>query len=341
MQERSDGAIRVATFNLENLDDGPGVEPALDIRAGVLRPQLERLDADILMLQEISGQPARAPRRLTALDRLLAGTAYADFHRVATESPSGGAADRQNLAILSRWPVTAHRQILHEFVAPLRVPETPGRPGSAEAELRWDRPILHAAIALPNGRLLHAVNLHLRAPLAAHIEGEKIGPFSWRSVGGWAEGFMRASLKRTGQACEARLFVETLLAEDADAWIVVSGDFNAEAIEIPTRILLADPGDTGNNALAGHALVAVESQVPPHRRYSVIHAGRHLLLDHLLVSRALARQIAFAEIHNEELDDELVGYAGEGRIAGSYHAPVVAGFDLDGHTPSGLPCVET
>src|SRR3546814_14575281 len=41
--------------------------------------------ADILCLQEVNGQEvARQPRRLRALERLIAGTPYAGYHRTAT-----------------------------------------------------------------------------------------------------------------------------------------------------------------------------------------------------------------------------------------------------------------
>jgi exonuclease III len=71
--------LRIATFNLENLDDKPGEEPALDKRIALMRPQLLRLNADILCLQEVNGQEQPGqPRRLLALDRLLAGTGYAE-----------------------------------------------------------------------------------------------------------------------------------------------------------------------------------------------------------------------------------------------------------------------
>ena len=59
-------SLRIATFNLENLDDRPDLDPPLEARIAVLRPQLLRLKADILCLQEVDGQPhdvKRAPRR--------------------------------------------------------------------------------------------------------------------------------------------------------------------------------------------------------------------------------------------------------------------------------------
>ena len=67
--------LRIATFNLENLDDRPDLDPPLSERIALLRPQLLRLSADILCLQEVNGQHPEdgGPRRLLALDRLQIG----------------------------------------------------------------------------------------------------------------------------------------------------------------------------------------------------------------------------------------------------------------------------
>ena len=54
--------LRIATFNVENLDgdsvgdDGAVNHPTLQERAEVLRPQLQRINADVLCLQEVNGQ---------------------------------------------------------------------------------------------------------------------------------------------------------------------------------------------------------------------------------------------------------------------------------------------
>ena len=56
--------LRLATFNLENLDTSSRGVP-LDERCRVLRPQLVALDADVLCLQEVS---AHARRRVEVLE---------------------------------------------------------------------------------------------------------------------------------------------------------------------------------------------------------------------------------------------------------------------------------
>ena len=75
--------LRIATFNLENFDDlGPTGQPTLAERIALMRPQLERLRADVLCLQEVNTQEVNGLRTFAALEQLIAGTAYATFQRV-------------------------------------------------------------------------------------------------------------------------------------------------------------------------------------------------------------------------------------------------------------------
>ncbi len=323
--------LRLATFNLESLDDGPGVEPPLSTRISVLRPLLVRLDADVLCLQEVNAQSddKRKPRRLAALDSVLAGTGYTEFHRAWSETSSRGPADIHNLVTLSRWPIVEQRQIFHELVPPPQyrmVTATP-KPDVA-SPVTWDRPFLYTCIAMPTGPHLHVLNLHLRAPLAALVPGQKLAPFVWKSVAGWAEGFYLAAMKRSGQALEARLFVDSLFDRDPDAMIAVAGDLNAESRETPLRAVYGDPEDTGNDALSDRALALVENDIPKDRRFTVLHRGNRVMLDHVLVSRTLKARHRRAEIVNEELMDEYFAFVDGVHPAGSFHAPVIAEFDL-------------
>ncbi|RDD62848.1 endonuclease/exonuclease/phosphatase family protein [Ferruginivarius sediminum] len=324
--------LRIATFNLENLDDRPDADPPLDTRIAVLRPQLERLDADVLCLQEVNGQQpvGGGPRQLRALDSLLAETPYAGFHRVASTNPAGpqrGVADKHNLVILSRHPFSDWHEIRHDLVpAPSYRRMTAEPLAETDEAVGWERPVLTATVELPGGQRLHILNLHLRAPLAAHIKGQKEDAFAWKTVSGWAEGFFLAAVKRIGQAFEARLAVERIFDADPNAWICVCGDCNAEEREMPLRVLRADVGDTGNARLATRSLISLEQEIPPDRRYSVLHAGYKAMLDHLLASRALLTHLRGVEIHNEALGDELIGYASAHKSPESYHAPLVAEF---------------
>ena len=325
--------MRLASFNLENLDSGPGADPPLEARIGVLRPQLLRLEADILCLQEVNAQRAEggkdAKRQLAALDGLLEDTPYSAFHRAATRWPDGAPFDKHNLVILSRWPLEETRQLRNDLVpAPLYRCVTAEPEESAPGPVSWDRPLLAARARLPDGQALWVINLHLRAPLAAAIAGQKAGPFSWKTAAAWAEGFYLAAIKRSGQSLEARLLVESLLDAEAAGLIAVCGDLNAEEQEMPLRILRADIDDSGNGALADRVLTPLERSLPDWRRFSVIHAGRKTMLDHILASRALLSAFRGIEVHNEALGDELAAYATLNHSPESFHAPLVARFDL-------------
>jgi endonuclease/exonuclease/phosphatase family metal-dependent hydrolase len=323
--------LRIATFNLETLDDRPDANPSFAERVAVLRPLLERIDADVLCLQEVNAQEVakREPRRFAALEALLETTPYAAYHRAGSSSPGGGPADVHNLVTLSRWPIAEQRQIRNELVrAPLYRLVTAIPAAEDVTEVTWDRPLLYTAVSLPNGRRLHVLNLHLRAPLAAFVPGQKLAPFVWKTTGGWAEGFYLATMKRTGQALEARLFVDRLFDADPDALVAVAGDLNAEARETPVRAIYGDPEDTGNEVLAERALSPIEVAVPAERRFSVLHHGLKLMLDHLMVSPRLKRAHRAIDILNEALPDEYLAWIKGVQIAGSFHAPVIAEFEL-------------
>lgn len=324
--------LRIATFNLENLDDRPRAGIDFEERLRVLRPQMERLRADVLCLQEINAHShgRRGPRPLTALDRLIAGTAYEGFERVVSLNRGGKRpSDKHNLVILSRLPVLSQAQLWHDLVPPPLYQPATERPRPDNARpIEWDRPLLHAALDLGDGRRLHVVNLHLRAPRAAHIEGQKRGRGVWTSVGGWAEGFYIAEMKRAGQALEARLLVEQVFDVDADALVAVCGDFNASDREVPVRTIRGDEEDTGNGGLAHRVLVPLDRTIGAQERYSVIHHGTPLMLDHVVVSRPLLAWYRGCEVHNEALGDEVVSPSLIGNSPESYHAPVVAEFEI-------------
>jgi endonuclease/exonuclease/phosphatase family metal-dependent hydrolase len=322
--------VRFATWNLENFDErSGGPEPSERVHA--LRPKLLALNADVLCLQEVgSERPDRhAPRALTHLDELLDGTPYAPYARAAVGLPAGGLSNIHNLVVLSRFPITAQEDVAHRFVPPPVVALGTDGPDTTRP-VSFDRPLLHVTLDLGAARPLHVIAAHLRAPLASSLEGQKLGPFSWKSVPAWAEGFWLSSLKRVGQALEARLLVESLLAAKPDALVLVAGDFNADLSEMPLRLLRADTGDTGNVALASHVLTALESTVPEARRFTILHQGRRQVLDHLLASPALAAAHVRTEILNDGLGDEWTAARAGVKPLGSFHAPVVSEVDLPG-----------
>lgn len=322
--------MRIGTFNLESFGDTHQKGASFEDRAAVLRPQLGRLKADVLCLQEVDARKVGGARRAVDLERLLADTFYAKHSLIVSSGPSGtGPADVHNLAVVTRLPVVKERTIRHTFVEPLRFHRHTAVPPEADAvPLMWDRPLQHLVLALPNASRLHLFNVHLRAPLAAAVPGQKVGPFAWTTVSGWAEGFFAAAVKRAGQALELRLAIERVFDAEPNALIAVCGDFNAEDHDTALRLACASEDDTGSGHLAPRVLTPIERTLPKDRRFTVLHHGRPEMLDHILASRALFAHFVDVEIHNEMLDDELVAYGRIHHPPESLHAPVVAAFDF-------------
>jgi len=318
--------LRLATFNLENLTDQPR-HGRFEDRLLVLRPQLQRLRADILCLQEVDSSHAAGDkqRHLNGLSLLLEGTDYQAFHRVASQGRSGNhLADKHNLVILSRYPVLEQRQVRHHFVPPPLHRSVTGDNSLGEA-VEWERPAQYLVLELAGGRVLHLINVHLKAPSAAFVAGRKGGGI-WQGLGAWAEGFYLSTLKQAGQALEIRLLLEQIFAAEPAALVAVCGDFNAGDHEAPVRMIRGDEEDTGNAHLAGQVLVPVDRSLPSEMRHSAIHHGRPVMLDHILVSRSLLGWYRGCEIHNEELGDELISPLVVPGAAQSFHAPLVAEF---------------
>jgi predicted extracellular nuclease len=175
---------------------------------------------------------------------------------------------------------------------------------------------------------MHIINVHLKSKIPTDIPGQKVDQFTWRTADAWAEGTFVSSMKRMSQALEVRRLVDQILDTDADARIVVAGDFNATPDEVPVLAIRGAVEDTGNGELAGRVLVPIENTVPEPARYSLFHQGRPQLLDHMLVTRNLLASYRGSEIHNELLHDESAAFADDRKFPESDHAPVVATFEL-------------
>lgn len=327
--------FRIATFNLENLDedpaDGPG-RPAFAERAAVLRPALKRLRADILCLQEVHGQERPGqPRDLLALKALLAGTRYAGHQIVSTKVRDGSQVyDLRNLVTLipADFQLLEATQVNGEFVPnPYYQRTVAGDP--EPRRLNWERPLLWARIASPDGVEMHILNVHFKSKLATPADNLMADRYTWTTAAGWAEGFFVSSMKRVGAALEARAVIDFIFQAQPDALILIAGDLNANSDEVPVMALRGRVEDTGNGALGYRVMMPLENNVPESSRYTLFHHGRGEMIDHILASRGFVQAFSHAEIHNEILPDESVAFAGDEKHPESDHAPVVAAFHDD------------
>lgn len=330
-----DGTLRIASFNLENLDDRPGDRPPLEDRIPILRPQLRRLRADVLCLQEVHGQETEGePRKLLALEELLRDTRYEHQHRIAhTKTTNDEAYDVRNLVVVSRLPILEVEQIRHDHApGPAYRKVTADPPDEEASEVSWERPILHVTMELEDGRPLHVLNLHLKSKRPTWVEGQMETPWRWRSVAGWAEGAFLSAMKRVGQALEARIVVDEIFdradADGEEALIAVCGDLNEESDQIPVQALCGPVEETANPDLVKRVLVPCQHDVAASIRYSLLHLGEGVMIDHILVSRPLLEHFRGAEIHNEVLPDESGAFRTDVKFPESDHAPVVAEFEM-------------
>jgi endonuclease/exonuclease/phosphatase family metal-dependent hydrolase len=320
--------LRLATFNLENLGDDPAVLPPLADRIRIMRPQLERLRADILCLQEVDSQGPITARTLSALDQLLAGTAYATYHRATTLTVGGTLFDKRNLVTLSRFPIVATR-IARDSEGPRPSYQfaTANPPDTTAAPLEWERPLLQTTIDLGIGRPLTLINLHLKSKLASTVAGQKINNYTWRTASAWAEGSFVSAMKRLGQALQVRLIIDEVFdTAGLDSLIAVAGDYNANSDEVSVTAIRGPVEETGNPLHGPRVMVPCENNIPESARYSLFHLGRGEMIDHILVSRPMLSFFQHAEIHNEVLPDESGAFRVDTQFPESDHAPLVAEF---------------
>ncbi|MGA1840103.1 MAG: endonuclease/exonuclease/phosphatase family protein [bacterium] len=320
--------LRIATFNLENLDDN--VQPSLAERIQIMRPQLDRVAADIICLQEINSQGSTGSRTLSALDQLLSNTTYVGFNRQTTLTTSGQLYDQRNLVTLSRFPIVS-TQIIRNSAGPRPSYKmaTANPPDTTANPMKWERPMLFTQIDIGSGRMLHLINVHLKSKLASNIPGQKINDYTWRTVSAWAEGSLISSMKRLGQALQARLLIDDIFdTSGLDSLILIAGDFNAHADEVSLKAICGPVEETGNPAHAARLMIPCENNIPDSARYSLFHLGKGQMLDHIIVSRSLLRYFRGAEIHNEALPDESGAFRQDTKFPESDHAPVVAEFDF-------------
>ncbi|WP_420645140.1 endonuclease/exonuclease/phosphatase family protein [Candidatus Leptofilum sp.] len=325
--------LRIATFNLENLDDKPDERPSLKERIAVLRPQLLRLRADVICFQEVNGQEFEGePRQLDALSQLLAETPYEWFYTAHTKTTRDEAYDQRNLVIVSRYPIRDVQQIKHEYAPKPSYRKVTADPAEDSKDITWERPILYVKIDLGAGRMLHLLNVHMKSKRPSSINGQKINNYTWRTMAGWAEGSFISAMKRVGQALELRVLIDDIFdkldVSGEPKYIVACGDFNADVNEVPLQAIMGPVEETGNTGLIERVMIPCEESVPESARYSLFHLGRKEMLDHILATRQLLTYYRGTEIHNEVLHDESGAFRTDDKFPESDHAPIVAEFVL-------------
>ena len=254
------GAIRLATYNVENLfdaiddpalsgdlEDIDDTKPPSEIEA--LAATIRRLDADILCLQEIENESVLLQLR----DAYLADMGY--DHVL---SPDAGDPRGIDQGVLSRFPITGHEQWIE---APL---------GGVHPDLFGDQPNWYAGQPITFKRSPIRIDIEIPADVTG-ADAYELSLYVVHLKSGRYNDYWREA--------EATKLVEHIQAQreaDPTRNIAVLGDFNATADQRPVQIFL----ETG----------LIDTLASTGESGSVTHeSGRHI--DYILISPTLAHEL--------------------------------------------------
>lgn len=265
----------VATFNLENHfdatdDTGNDAEPkpspaAIEIKQNKLARQIsEVLGCPTLIgVQEVENE--------TLLLRLAHATAPAcGFTYQVTHQESADSRGIDVALLSDPRRVQIHGSALQPACTALNTGITDARLDCPTGQQPlFSRPPLQVDLAV-DGRDHTLFILHLKSK---------------------REGEAETAPRRLGQAAHLAALIDGRLNADPDARLILLGDLNDYEKSEPVQTLAADG-----------RLANVLSAIPPEGRYSFIFGGAAQLLDGILVSPALAEQIAFVAIQHVNAD---------------------------------------
>ncbi len=148
------------------------------------------------------------------------------------------------------------------------------------------------------GRPLHIIAIHLKSGIGIPQKnelGEKIPIITQLDS---ADATIRASIFKLAQARQLRSITDEILKQNADAQIIILGDFNATEWSDVLKIIKGGIDEQANQ------LINACEQVPSEKRFSHMGRGNKRLIDHILITKNLVEKITNVEILNEYLQDQ-------------------------------------
>jgi endonuclease/exonuclease/phosphatase family metal-dependent hydrolase len=308
-------SLTLATLNVKNLlepaaDAGAPERALLADKVAWIARTLRDCDADVVGLQEI-GPP----------ELLASVLAEAPLEKSGYREPILGTADARGIrcALLSRLPVVDAR--VHTAEALSFPVYRAGDPPPFGSRIPLRRGFVHARLQAPGLGPVDALDVivvHFKSPRPVALRdaaGLEIEPVNARAR---AEGVLRGLVWRAAEALHARGIVDELLAADPRALVAVMGDLNDVPDSPVARALQAD----GDGSLLDCATI-----VPIEERFSAIHAGRRIQIDHVLASAPLYARLRSARFLNGALREHVFPPDGnEPPTVDSDHAPLVVRF---------------
>lgn len=271
--------LRFATFNVCNLalpgmkyyeDQIPYSADEYDAKIGWIAQQLDRMDADVIGLQEIFSQQA--------LTDVLAKTRkYRNAQQLGFDPDPAADHLTPSVALISRLPVLTGATVFREL--PHRLSIT--LPGVAHPVTHFTRPILHAQIQAPTGFAIDVFVCHLKSKLPDYRNDLEDELPDQTGIA-----MLRSLIRRGTDALGLRHLLSDIKQVQRKP-IVVMGDFNDVADAIPTQMVMG----LGKYPLNGVDDRLFESYRIQSRRdvlrdvgYTHIHDNSYETIDHILVS---------------------------------------------------------
>jgi predicted extracellular nuclease len=271
--------LRFATFNVCNLalpgvkfyeDQIPYSSDEYEAKISWIAQQLDRLDADVIGLQEIFSQ--------AALKDVLAKThTYRDAQLVGFDPEPSASHLTPSVALISRFPVCEGARAIAQLPRGLSI----SLPDVTSPVTRFTRPILHARVQVSPELQINVFVCHLKSKLPDYRnDGNDEQP----DQAGIA--MLRSLIRRGADALGLRY----LLSESnrtARMPTVVMGDFNDVATAIPTQMVMG-LGKYPINGVDDRLFESyrIQSRRDPMRDlgYTHMHDGNYETIDHILVS---------------------------------------------------------
>ncbi|MES2025938.1 MAG: endonuclease/exonuclease/phosphatase family protein [Pseudomonadota bacterium] len=271
--------LRFATFNVCNLalpgmkfyeDQIPYSAEEYDAKITWIAQQLDRLDADVIGLQEIFSQA-------TLTDVLAKTQKYQNAHHIGFDPEASADHLTPSVALISRLPVAAGATTYTQLPNHLAI----DLPGVSHPVTHFTRPILHAQIEVSPELLVHVFVCHLKSKLPDYRNDINDDHPDQTGIA-----ILRSLIRRGTDALGLRYLLSDL-KKGKRTPVIVMGDFNDVADAIPTQMVMG----LGKYPLNGvddrlFESYRIQSRRDPLRDvgYTHIHDSSYETIDHILVS---------------------------------------------------------
>jgi endonuclease/exonuclease/phosphatase family metal-dependent hydrolase len=282
----------ITTWNLENFfrpggEYGPRTQDVYRKKLAYLADRINALAPDVVAVQEVGD-----PDALTDLRGQLPGT----WRTALSTHP-----DRRGIRVgfLSRTPVTTVGEVtaLPAHLLPVQVGDAP-----TDTDGSMGRGALHVRTTV-GGLTLDLVTAHLKSKLRTYPGGR----FSPQNEDERARYGAYALYRRTMEAATLRIYANGILTGGVQN-LVVLGDMNDTELAATTQILygpdgsqLGTPGFDRPDAGDASRLWNIASRIPDEHRFSRLHGGDRELIDHILLSHNLVRNLVGADAYTQDI----------------------------------------